>query len=51
MTLIIQKIKKIILISSNENRSCGRIICHCLTTLDINDINDYEIYKKSIRNL
>ena len=51
MTLIMQQIKKIILISSNENRSCGRIICHCLTTLDINDINDYEIYKKSIRNL
>ena len=46
MTLIMQQIKKIILTVSNENRSCGRIICHCLTTLDLNNINDYEVYKK-----
>lgn len=46
MSAVKQQIKKKILSVVNEDRSCGRIICHCLMTLDLNDINDYEIYKK-----
>jgi hypothetical protein len=46
MSLIKQHIKKYILTISNENYSCGRSICHCLTTLDLTNINDYDIYKK-----
>ena len=42
MIKIRQQIKKIIL--TKNNPPCGRTICYCLSTLNLTDRDDYEIY-------